>query len=67
MILIINNKPQSVPEDVENIEQLLKFLNVKRGGTAVALNNKLILNSKWESTRLREKDSVTLVTAAFGG
>ena len=67
MTVFINNQPQNLPDEVENIEQLLEHLKVKRGGTAVAINNKLVLNKKWQSTRLQEKDNITLITAAFGG
>lgn len=67
MIVYINNKPTDLPRDVMTVEQLLQFLNIKRGGTAVAINNKLILNKNWGNTGLKSNDSITLISAAFGG
>lgn len=67
MLVYINNKPSNLPDEITNIVQLLDFLNIKRGGTAVAVNNKLIINSKWDQIRLKEKDNVTIISAAFGG
>lgn len=67
MIVNLNSKPTKIPDDINSLEELLQFLNIRKGGTAVAVNNKLIVNSKWASTALHEGDSVTIISAAFGG
>lgn len=67
MIVNINSKPTKIPDNINSLEELLQFLNIRKGGTAVAVNNKLIVNSKWASAALHEGDSVTIISAAFGG
>lgn len=67
MRITINNEFLETPEHDMNIRDLLEWRNVPDSGTAVALNNKLVPRTKWDSTYLREDDVVTLISAAFGG
>lgn len=39
----------------------------KQGGTALALNNRVVPKEKWEHTVLRENDMLLLIGASYGG
>ena len=47
--------------------QLMTERGVKPGGTAIALNNRIVRHENWETTKLNDGDSITLISAAFGG
>lgn len=67
MTITINNQQVELSEEFINLAQLLELRNVKAGGTAVALNNKIVRHENWETTTLSEGDSLTIISAAFGG
>lgn len=67
MRITINNQDIDLTSDYLTIAELMKERGVKAGGTAVALNNKIVKHENWEITRLQEGDSVTIISAAFGG
>jgi sulfur carrier protein len=49
------------------VRALLRDLGALRDGVAVALNEEIVLRSTWESTELRDKDSIEVLSAAPGG
>ena len=67
MILKINNRTEDINLLSPNISKLLECKNIALSGTAVALNNKLIRHSEWDTTSLNEGDELTIISAAFGG
>ncbi|MDR6159640.1 sulfur carrier protein [Chryseobacterium sp. SLBN-27] len=68
MELTINHKTKKFEKLPENLEALLAMeLPEKKKGIAVALNNRIIPQSFWAETFLRDKDSVLIITATQGG
>ncbi|HAO06139.1 MAG TPA: thiamine biosynthesis protein ThiS [Chryseobacterium sp.] len=68
MELTINHTTKKFEKLPENLETLLAMeLPEKKKGIAVALNNRIIPQSFWAETFLRDKDSVLIITATQGG
>lgn len=66
MKISLNGYIIDLPENM-TVEDLIKWKEIPSQGTAVALNNKLIKQSNWSITELKEKDQVTIISAAYGG
>jgi sulfur carrier protein len=49
------------------VRSLLEQLGALRDGVAVAVNDELVLRSSWDQRRLRQDDSVEVLSAAPGG
>lgn len=67
MLININNEPVEITSESINISALLHIRNIAEGGTAVAVNDRLVTRSSWESTKLHDGDCVTIISAAYGG
>lgn len=67
MKIKINNQQIELPVDVTTVEELLKWRGIPTQGTAIAVNNKLLLACNWGTTKLNESDLLTVISAAFGG
>ncbi len=67
MKLKINNSLEEISLENPNISQLLEAKQIPLAGTAVAVNNKLVRHTDWETTILNEGDELTIISAAFGG
>lgn len=65
MRIVVNN--EEVATDVATIAALADELGLPNRGVALAVNNRVVLRSTWETTALHEGDHVTIVKAAFGG
>lgn len=66
MKISLNGYIIDLPENM-TVEDLIKWKEIPSQGTAVALNNKLIKQNNWSITELKEKDQVTIISAAYGG
>lgn len=54
--------------DSENLEPILFAYGIKnRQGIAVAVNNKVIPKSRWNTHKISVHDSITIIKAAQGG
>lgn len=62
----INGKDYSLPEG-STVAQLAAALNIPEKGTAIAVNNKIVLKQDWATTTLADSDNVTVISAAYGG
>lgn len=67
MRIKINNQNIDLSSDYLTIAELMHERGVKPGGTAIALNNRIVKHENWETIRLKEGDSLTIISAAFGG
>lgn len=65
MNITVNNKKQVV--ESENLTQLIDELAIETKGIAIALNNKVVPRSDWDSTTLSHDDQIIIVSAVFGG
>lgn len=68
MELTINHTRKEFNELPENLEALMAIeAPGKRKGVAVALNNRIVPQSDWASTFLKDQDSILIITATQGG
>lgn len=67
MKITLNNEPVNLPDENMTVSDLLVWKHIPAGGTAVAVNNRLVRTDMRGSTMLNEGDSVTIISAAFGG
>ena len=66
MKIQVNEQALEVSENT-NIEQLLLQLEKPLVGSAVAVNQKVITRSQWESYIISEGDNISLFQAIAGG
>ena len=66
MKVTINEKEFEL-DDCTTLEEALQQANVRTQGIATALNNKVIPAASRVKTVLKEGDSVTVITAFYGG
>ncbi|WP_301743769.1 sulfur carrier protein ThiS [uncultured Duncaniella sp.] len=67
MRIYFNNRPIDLADENITVAELLRQQNVKSGGTAVAVNNKIVTHDIWEIKQICDGDSVMVISAAFGG
>ncbi len=67
MKITLNNRIIELPQYGMNIVELLKSQQIPTQATAIAVNQKIVRRDNWEITHLKENDSVTVISAAFGG
>lgn len=67
MNIKINNKTVSLPKDDMSVKDVLQLMEIKSGGTAIAINDKLVKRDLWDSIKINDNDEITIITAAFGG
>lgn len=67
MRIRINDQPADLDATTATVADLLKSRNIPSGGTAVAINAKLVRREQWEITELKEGDNVMIISAAYGG
>ena len=66
MTITVNNKEKIVPP-TSVVSSLLEQLQVVPNGIAIAVNNSIISKPNWDTTRLTENDTVTIIQATQGG
>lgn len=67
MIIWVNQQPQEVIPPI-SLQQLMQQLNkAEQKGIAVALHQKVIPKERWDRTKLKEEDKITIITATQGG
>ncbi len=67
MDVVINSTPESLPETVKTVEELLAFKGIPAQGTAVAINNCLVKAADRAERLLEEGDKIVIISAAYGG
>ena len=67
MNIFLNNVPVALPNDYMTLEDLIKWKNISPQGTAVAIDDKIITQNNWKTTRLEPMMHITIISAAFGG
>ena len=67
MTILLNDNPVVLPSDYMTLADLVKWKEIPSQGTAIAVNNKLIKQEKWQITKLNDRDQITVISAAFGG
>ncbi len=67
MKLIVNNEVREFSEERLHVAALVEMLVAKNASAAVAVGGKLVKKELWTVTWLNDGDTVTLITAAYGG
>lgn len=65
MKILINNKQTET--EAKSLGELAAELNLPERGVAVAVSNKMVPRTEWESTLLTEGANVVIIKAACGG
>lgn len=65
MILLINDIQEDMP--ISTLGELVLYKRIPRQATAIALNGRLVKADAWETTDLKPMDTITVISAAFGG
>jgi sulfur carrier protein len=68
MNIKLNGEDKTIETESSLSEFVQTMLNGKEpNGIAVALNEMVVPKSKWESTTIKENDSIEIITAVQGG
>lgn len=66
MKILLNNKEVLLLKKC-SVLNVLELQNLPLSGIAIAINNKVVAKALWNETILNDNDSITVITAAFGG
>jgi len=66
MKITVNNEIKNINDDSLSL-LLNEILGEKTKGIAVAINNNIVPKSNWQSTLLKQNDSVLIIKATQGG
>ncbi|MEV0993742.1 sulfur carrier protein ThiS [Nonomuraea sp. NPDC050202] len=66
MIVVINGSTHEVA-DGTTVAQAVHTLTSATTGVAVAVNDEVVTRGAWETTALRDRDRVEVLTAVQGG
>ena len=67
MEIFINSRPKSLPDSI-TVQQLLnEEIPDKQKGIAIAINNKVVPKTDWESKTIVDKDNIIIIKATQGG
>lgn len=67
MEINFNNTLLQIPDSIKTVKDLLNYKEIPSGGTAVAVNDNLIVACSWDSYEINDRDKITVISAAFGG
>lgn len=67
MITVMVNESQIEVDEKTNIHQLLEKTNTSVNGIAVAINDSIVSNNKWETMFLNQNDNILIIKATQGG
>ncbi|MFA6806181.1 MAG: sulfur carrier protein ThiS [Bacteroidales bacterium] len=67
MKVIVNKREKIMPENITILE-MMKILNHgDNSEIALAIDQEIIPQNKWEETKLRDGDKITIIQATCGG
>ncbi|PZG21549.1 thiamine biosynthesis protein ThiS [Nonomuraea aridisoli] len=66
MIVTINGSAHEVADGI-TVAQAVRTLTPATTGVAVAVNDEVVTRGAWETTALRDRDRVEVLTAVQGG
>lgn len=67
MKLYVNQKEYITDSEHLTVCGLISEIQISTAGMAVAVNNKVVRRTNWDSTPLADGDYVTVITAVCGG
>lgn len=66
MKISVNNKETEITPET-SVYELAISLRLPDKGVAIAVNNRMVPRTAWETTGLQENDSLVIIQAACGG
>ncbi len=68
MVIYVNDEKKMVSDDLI-LSQLFQAIGMNSDfkGVAIAINERIILQQRWDSTVLSENDKVLIISATKGG
>lgn len=66
MIVTINNETCVLKSEC-TIAQIAQMKNSMGGGTAIAVNGKIVRRQDWDYSTVKEGDDILIIKAAYGG
>ncbi len=67
MEITINGNAYQVSSNVSLLTVLKEYSLAEKTGTAIAVNDAVVLKGKWAETILSEGDKILIITATKGG
>lgn len=67
MNIQINSEQKNVPDGTTVQEFVLNILQLDPAGKAIAINETIVPNHRWETTLLQENDKMLVIKACSGG
>ncbi|MDR2408953.1 MAG: sulfur carrier protein ThiS [Bacteroidales bacterium] len=67
MNITINNKPYKTDDDCNLIEILEKVQITNHFGVAIAVNNTVVPKTEWGKYIVKDRDTILVINAIFGG
>jgi len=64
--IIVNGKRKMIPNGL-NVKETIKALEYTREGFALALNGTFVALSSYETTKIRDNDSIEILAPVQGG
>jgi len=65
--ITINNTAETFNSETLTVAELVTIKNIPEKGTAIAVNGRIARKANWETTTLKDGDSIILISAAYGG
>lgn len=67
MNIIVNQNPHNVEDNISVSELLTHFCMEEKKGIAIAVGMRIIPQTEWESTIIKENETINIITASQGG
>lgn len=67
MKIIVNGQLKEVAGNEINVESFAEQNSISDKGTAICLNGKIVRRQNWESTIISDGDTLTIISASYGG
>lgn len=67
MNIIVNQNPHDVKDNISVSELLTHFRMEEKNGIAIAVGMRIIPQTEWSSTIIKENETINIITASQGG
>ncbi|MCK9163971.1 MAG: sulfur carrier protein ThiS [Bacteroidales bacterium] len=67
MKVIVNKREKIMPENISVLEMMKIINHGNNSEIALAIDQEIIPQNKWEETKLRDGDKITIIQATCGG
>jgi len=67
MEITINNQLKIIAENISLQDLIFTQVGEKQKGIAVAINNTVISKQNWQSTYIKQNDTILIIKASQGG